>query len=63
MKYKKKEGAGMQIKGLKRLKTLCDSLGLDTLAEIQAFYTAHKQDGEALTTTLERLAKQKTIKK
>ena len=49
----------MQIKGLKRLKTLCDSLGLDTLAEIQAFYTAHKQEGEALITTLERIAKQK----
>lgn len=53
----------MQMKGLKRLKTLCDILGLDTLAEIQAVYTTNKQDGEALITTLERLAKQKTNKK
>lgn len=49
----------MQIKGLKRLKTLCDSLGLDKLTDIEAVYLKHKKDGEALITTLERIAQTK----
>lgn len=46
----------MQIKGLKRLKTLCDKLGLRTLGQLEDFYNFHKLNGEAVISTLERLA-------
>lgn len=46
----------MQIKGLERLKTLCDALGLVTLGDLEKVYKANKKDGEAVITTLERLA-------
>lgn len=48
----------MQIKGLKRLKTFCDRLGLETLGELEKVYNANKKDGEAVITTLERIAKE-----
>lgn len=46
----------MQIKGFERLKTLCDALGLVTLGDLEKVYKANKKDGEAVITTLERLA-------
>lgn len=49
----------MQIKGFKRLKTLCDKLQIITLYELQEFYKANAKQGEDLTTTLERLAETK----
>lgn len=48
----------MQMKGLKRLKTLCDKLGIVYLYELQELYKQNAQQGEALTTTLERLVKE-----
>lgn len=47
----------MQIKGLERLKTLCDALGLTTLVELEGVYKWHRKQGEAVITTLERLTK------
>ena len=44
----------MQIKGLKRLKTFCDLLGLETLAQLEEFYKQHTNEGEAVITTLEK---------
>ena len=46
----------MQIKGLAKLKTLCDKIGLKTLSDLQQFYEHEKVDGEAVITTLERYA-------
>ena len=46
----------MQIKGLTRLKTLCDKIGLKTLGDLQQFYKSERQNGEAVLTTLERYA-------
>lgn len=46
----------MQIKGLTRLKTLCDKIGLKTLGDLQRFYKSEHQNGEAVLTTLERYA-------
>lgn len=48
----------MQIKGLKRLKTFCDRLGIKTLGQLEDFYNLHKLNGEAVISTLERLANQ-----
>lgn len=48
----------MQMKGLKRLKTLCDKLGIVYLYELQELYKQNAQQGEALTTMLERLVKE-----
>ena len=46
----------MQMKGLTKLKTLCDKIGLKTLGDLQQFYKAEHQNGEAVLTTLERYA-------
>lgn len=46
----------MQMKGLTRLKTLCDKIGLKTLGDLQQFYKSEHQNGEAVLTTLERYA-------
>lgn len=46
----------MQIKGLKRLKELCDKIGLKTLGDLEDFYKKEAEQGEAVTTTLERYA-------
>ena len=51
----------MQIKGLKRLKTLCDLLGIVYVKELYEFYRANFLQGEALTTTLERIAKDRNL--
>ena len=45
----------MQIKGLKRLKTLCDELGITTLKELDEVYKQNAKQGEDVITTLERL--------
>jgi hypothetical protein len=45
----------MQIKGLKRLKTLTDRLNIITLKELEEFYKANARQGEDLVTTLERV--------
>ena len=47
----------MQIKGLTRLKTLCDKIGLKTLGDLKDFYKRESKQGEAVLTTLERYAK------
>lgn len=48
----------MQIKGFERLKTLCNALGIVTLGDLEKVYKANKKDGEAVVTTLERIAKE-----
>lgn len=46
----------MQMKGLTKLKTLCDKIGLKTLGDLKDFYKREAKQGEAVLTTLERYA-------
>lgn len=48
----------MQIKGLKRLKTLCNRIGLKTLGDLENFYKREAKQGEAVSATLERYAEE-----
>lgn len=52
----------MQIKGLERLKTLTDKLKIKYVYELVEVYKANAQQGEAVITTLERLAKEQNQK-
>lgn len=49
----------MQMKGLKRLKTLTDRLKIVYVWELVEVYKANKKDGEAVISTLERMLKEK----
>ncbi len=46
----------MNYKELQKLKKYCDILGAEDLATIEGLYFWHKKNGEALLTTLRRLA-------
>lgn len=45
----------MQIKGLRRLKTLCDELGIITIKQLDEVYKANAEQGEDVITVLEKL--------
>lgn len=44
----------MQIKGLKKLKRLCDRIGLENIGDLIIFYNENAEQGESIITALER---------
>ena len=44
----------MHIKGLKKLKRLCDRIGLENIGDLITFYNENAEHGESIITVLER---------